>query len=64
MLTPSQMPLKPVEDYRYYVALVVGEDGTLQMRSSQEMKGYRRMILEDAIHKFDEVMNDYIQQPG
>jgi hypothetical protein len=58
------MPLKPIEDYCYFVALVVGEDGTVQMRSSQEMKGYKRVILEDAVQKFNEIMSDFIEQPG
>ena len=58
------MPPKPVEDYRYFVALVLVEDGSLQFRSSQDMKPYKRVVLEDAYHRFNEVMSDYIQQPG
>jgi Protein of unknown function (DUF2841) len=61
---PYQMPLKPVEDYRYFVALVAVEDGTVQMRASQDLKGYKRLILEDAVLRFNEVLADYIQQPG
>ena len=58
------MPLKPVEDYRYHVALVVVEDGSIQIRSSPELKTYKRMILEEAVHNFNEIMVDYIGQPG
>ena len=60
----KKMPHKPVEDYRFYVALVMVEDGSIQLRSSQEMKEFRGIVLEDSAERFKEVYSDYIQQPG
>lgn len=60
----TKMPPKPVEDYRFFVALVMVEDGSIQVRSSQELKRFRGAILEDSHHRFKEVYSDYIEQPG
>jgi hypothetical protein len=46
-----------VENYTYFVALVVVEDGSIQVRSSPEMKSYTQRILGDAARNFQEVMS-------
>ena len=46
------------------MALFLNEDGLFQMKSSGPMRRYERHILEEALHKFKDVMENYIEHPG
>jgi hypothetical protein len=52
------MPAKPLEDYRFFVALYKAEDGTTQMWSSAELRSAKRQILEEALFKFDDIVDE------
>jgi Protein of unknown function (DUF2841) len=58
------MPLKPIEDYKFFVALYKAEDGTTQMRASTELRSAKRQILEDALLKFDDIVDESLYPLG
>ena len=59
-----QLRHKPIEDYQYFAALVVLEDGSVHLRSSRDLKPYKGVILEDAVMKFSHIMSDFVGAPG
>ncbi len=60
----SKVSTKPVESHPYFVALFLNEDGLFQMKSSGPMRRYERHILEEALHKFKDIMENYIELTG
>ncbi|RMZ74986.1 hypothetical protein DV737_g5550, partial [Chaetothyriales sp. CBS 132003] len=55
---------KPVESHSLFVAIFLNEDGVLQTRCSAAMRRHERHILEDAYHKFKDVVENFLEQPG
>lgn len=53
--------MKRLEQYQYSVSLVLDNDGRIQIRSSPDMKRYKRVIMEGAVSKFEEILTDYIR---
>lgn len=60
----EQLPTRPVEEYPFFAAIVRLEDGTLQMRSSRDLKRFKEYILEEAQVKLANVMDEFIGAPG
>ena len=60
----SQVSTTPVESHAFFVAMFLNEDGSLQMKSSGQLRRYERHILEEAQHKFKDVLENYIEHTG